>query len=104
MLADVLDLGEPGGILVASHLFGEEMREMVDEPRRRREIQESLLDVFRDLCVAPLSCSIKASLNLMGVGVGGPRLPYVEPDADELSVLKAMLERHGLLDHLHASL
>ena len=38
LLADVLDLGEPGGILVASHLFGEEMHRMVDEPERRREI------------------------------------------------------------------
>src|ERR1700722_1270397 len=38
LLADVLDLGEPGGILVASHLFGEEMHRMVDEPERRREL------------------------------------------------------------------
>src|SRR6185312_15779555 len=45
LLADVLDLGEPGGILVASHLLGEEMRRMVDEPERRREIDASLQDV-----------------------------------------------------------
>ncbi len=104
MLADVLDLGEPGGILVASHLFGDQMREMVDEPGRRREIQESLQDVYRDICVAPLTCSVKAALNLLGLRVGVPRLPYVEPDEAELAVLKAMLERHGLLDHLHARL
>lgn len=104
LLADVLDLGEPGGILVASHLFGEQMREMVDEPARRREIQESLKDVYRDMCVVPLACSVKASLNLLGLGVGAPRLPYVEPDERELAVLEAMLERHGLLDHMHARL
>ena len=40
--ADVLDLGEPGGILVAAHLFGEELRRMVDEPERRREIDAGL--------------------------------------------------------------
>ncbi len=34
LLADVLDLGEPGGILTGSHLFGEEMRRMVDEPEQ----------------------------------------------------------------------
>src|SRR5205807_6359039 len=56
LLADVLDLGEPGGILVASHLFGEEMHRMVDEPERRREIDESLKDVYRDLSIAPLAC------------------------------------------------
>src|SRR5437588_5523426 len=36
--ADVLDMGGDGGILVASHLFGEEMHQMVDEPDRPREI------------------------------------------------------------------
>src|ERR1700744_3563657 len=47
MLADVLDLGEPGGILTSSHLFGQEMRRMVDEPERRREIDRGLQDVYR---------------------------------------------------------
>jgi 4-hydroxy-tetrahydrodipicolinate synthase len=97
MLADVLDLGEPGGILVATHLFGEDMRRMVDQPELRREIQASLQDVFRDMSVAPLACSTKAALNLVGIAVGGPRLPYVELDKQELAVVRAMLERHGLL-------
>jgi 4-hydroxy-tetrahydrodipicolinate synthase len=97
MLADVLDLGEPGGVLTGSHLFGEEMRRMVDEPERRREIDAGLQDVYRDLGVAPLACSIKAALAMIGIPVGGPRLPNVEPDAGELAVIRAMLERHGLL-------
>jgi 4-hydroxy-tetrahydrodipicolinate synthase len=97
MLADVLDLGEPGGILVASHLVGEQMRRMVDEPDRRREIDAELRDVYRDLAVAPLACSVKAALAMIGIPVGGPRLPYVELDPDERAVIRAMLERHGLL-------
>jgi 4-hydroxy-tetrahydrodipicolinate synthase len=102
MLADVLDLGEPGGILVASHLFGEEMRRMVDEPQRRREIDASLQDVYRDLGVAPLACSTKAALNLLGFEVGPPRLPYVELDEQETTVIRLMLERHGLLQTAQA--
>ena len=51
MLADALDLGGAGGILVASHLVGEEMRRMVDEPEHRREIDAGLQDVYRDLSV-----------------------------------------------------
>lgn len=102
MLADVLDLGEPGGILVAAHLFGPEMRRMVDEPDQRREIDASLQDVYRDLAVAPLACSTKAALNLIGLPVGAPRLPYVELDEKELGVIRAMLERHGLLQPLTA--
>jgi 4-hydroxy-tetrahydrodipicolinate synthase len=97
LLADVLDLGEPGGILVASHLFGEQMRRMVDEPERRREIDRGLRDAYRDLAVAPLACSVKAALNLIGIPVGAPRLPYVELDEAETAVVRAMLERHGLL-------
>ena len=97
LLADVLDLGEPGGILVASHLFGDEMRRMVDEPDRRREIDHGLQDVYRDLGVAPLACSVKAALSLIGFDVGAPRLPYVELDERERAVIRAMLERHELL-------
>jgi 4-hydroxy-tetrahydrodipicolinate synthase len=98
LLADVLDLGEPGGILTGSHVFGEEMRRMVDEPDRRRELDAGLHDVYRDLAIAPAACSLKAALKLTGVlDVATPRLPYVELDAQELSVIRAMLERHGLV-------
>jgi 4-hydroxy-tetrahydrodipicolinate synthase len=98
LLADVLDLGEAGGILVASHLFGEEMHQMADEPDRRREIDQSLSDVYRDMSVGPLACVTKAGLTMLGVLPGGtPRLPYVELDEPELGVIRSMLERHGLL-------
>jgi 4-hydroxy-tetrahydrodipicolinate synthase len=104
LLADVLDLGEPGGICVASHVFGEEMHRMVDEPERRREIDQGLQDAYRDLAVAPLACGVKAALNMMGLSVGAPRLPYVELDEDESATVRAMLERHGVLGEVHAGL
>ncbi len=97
MLADVLDLGEPGGILTASHLFGVQMRRMVDEPARRREIDASLQDAYRDLTIVPLASSLKAALRMVGLDVGRPRLPYVELDERETDTIRALLERHGLL-------
>ena len=97
MLADVLDLGEPGGVLTASHVFGDEMHRIVDEPDRRREIESGLADVYRDLAIAPLACSLKAALGMIGIPVGAPRLPYVALDASELGVVHEMLERHGML-------
>ena len=97
LLADVLDLGEPGGVLVASHLFGIEMRRMVDEPEHRREIDDSLKDAYRDLAIAPMATTVKAALNLLGIRVGAPRLPYVELDEQETATVTALLERHGLL-------
>ncbi len=97
MFVDVLEMGEAGGILTCTHLFGDEMRRMVDEPEHRREIDAGMQDVYRDMSIAPLACSNKAALNMIGIPVGGPRLPYVELDADEQAVVRAMLERHGML-------
>ncbi len=97
LFAAVLDMGEPGGILTSSHIFGDELRRMVDEPEHRHEIDARLQDVYRDLGVGPLACSIKAALELIGIRAGHPRLPYVALDESELSVVRAMLERHGML-------
>jgi 4-hydroxy-tetrahydrodipicolinate synthase len=96
-LIDVLEMGEAGGILTGSHIFGDEMRRMIDEPEHRREIDAGLQDVYRDFGVAPLACSVKAALAMIGLPVGGPRLPNVELDEPELAVLRSMLERHGIL-------
>jgi len=97
LLATVLDMGEPGGILTGSHAFGSDMRRMVDEPERRHEIDSGLADVYRDMAIAPGAVTCKAALNLIGVEVGGPRLPYVPLDESETAVVRALLERHGLL-------
>ena len=54
---------------------------MVDEPERRREIDQGLQDVYRDMAIAPAACSIKSALELIGIKAGRPRLPYVPLDA-----------------------
>ena len=97
ILAAVLDMGEPGGILTASHIVGPEMRRMVDEPDRRAAIHESLRPVFEAMSVAPAAVSNKTALNLLGHAVGAPRLPYVEADEHETATIRAMLQDRGLL-------
>jgi 4-hydroxy-tetrahydrodipicolinate synthase len=97
ILAAVLDMGEAGGILVASHIVGPEMRRMVDEPGERAAIHESLLPVFAALSVAPAAISTKTALSLLGHDVGRPRLPYVEADERETAAIRAMLQERGLL-------
>jgi dihydrodipicolinate synthase/N-acetylneuraminate lyase len=42
---------------------------------------------------------LKAALSMIGVPAGRPRLPYVELDETELTTIRALLERHGLLTH-----
>ena len=97
ILAAVLDMGEPGGILTASHIVGPEMRRMVDEPEARAAVHESLLPVFAAMSVAPAAVTNKAALNLLGHRVGKPRLPYVEADEHELETIRDMLARRGLV-------
>jgi 4-hydroxy-tetrahydrodipicolinate synthase len=95
--APTLDLGGEGGILVASHVVGDEMRRMVDEPEERAEIDASLQDVWRIMGVTTNPIPVKAALNLLGHRVGGLRLPLVEADEAEEAEIRAVLERHGLL-------
>jgi 4-hydroxy-tetrahydrodipicolinate synthase len=97
ILCETLELGGAGGICVASHIVGDEMRRMVDEPERRREVDASLQDVYRALGVTTNPIAIKTALNLLGHRVGGFRLPMVEADEHETAVVRMMLERHGLL-------
>lgn len=102
VLARVLDMGGSGGILVASHIVGPEMRRMVDEPESRDVIHQELLPVFDALSVAPAAISTKAALDMMGLPGGVPRLPYVEADESEKATIRAMLEARGLVGVTHA--
>jgi 4-hydroxy-tetrahydrodipicolinate synthase len=97
ILARTLDLGGAGGILVASHVVGPDMRRMVDEPEERAAIHESLRPVFAALGVGPAAMTTKAALNLMGIRAGVPRLPYVEADAAETQTIREMLDARGLV-------
>ncbi len=97
ILARVMDLGGTGGILVASHLVGREMRRIVDEPDRRNEIEDGLRDLYRALTVTTNPIPIKTALQLTGHDVGGLRLPLVEASEEEREVVREALERHKLL-------
>jgi 4-hydroxy-tetrahydrodipicolinate synthase len=95
-LARTLDIGGAGGICVASHIVGNEMHRMVDEPEHRGEIDASLRDVYETLFMTASPTPTKAALNLLGHNVGGLRLPLVAATEEETEVVRSMLERHGL--------
>jgi 4-hydroxy-tetrahydrodipicolinate synthase len=97
VLAATMDLGGAGGIMVASHLVGREMRRIVDEPDQRHEIEDGLRDLYDALSVTTNPIPIKAALNMAGHDVGGLRLPMVEATEEEKAVIRAALERHQLL-------
>ena len=77
-----LELGGAGVISVASHIVGDEMRRMVDEPESRAEIDASLQDVYETLFLTSNPTCTKAALNLLGHDAGGLRLPLVGADEE----------------------
>jgi 4-hydroxy-tetrahydrodipicolinate synthase len=100
--ARTLDLGGAGGILTSSHIVGPEMRRMVDEPALRHDIDASLRDVYETLFLTASPTCLKAALNLLGHEAGTTRLPIVDATVQETDLVRAMLERHGLLTGAHA--
>ena len=97
VLAKVMDLGGTGGILVASHLVGREMRRIVDEPDNRHEIEDGLRDLYKALTVTVNPIPIKTAVAMTGLDVGPLRLPLVEASEEERAVVREALERHNLL-------
>lgn len=99
ILARTLDLGGAGGICVASHLVGERMQEMVGaDAARRAEIDAELQPLYGALSVTTNPIPVKAALELLGHRVGGLRLPLVEASETERGVVRAALQRQGLLE------
>jgi 4-hydroxy-tetrahydrodipicolinate synthase len=95
--ARTLDMGGAGGILVSSHIVGNEMQRMAADPVHRHEIDASLHDVYQTLFLTSSPTCTKAALNMLGHDVGGLRLPLVEATEEEAAAVRAMLQRHGLL-------
>jgi len=96
-LAEVLNKGGTGGICVASHVVGREMRRMIDEPDQRQEIHNSLTDIFDVMFITASPTPVKAALNMLGIRAGTLRLPMVEASEEEEQEIRGVLERHGLL-------
>jgi 4-hydroxy-tetrahydrodipicolinate synthase len=96
-LADVLEMGGAGGILVASHLVGDHMRRMVDEPEQRRQIEDDLKPLYAALG-RHNPVPLKAALGLLGICSPAMRLPYVQPDEEQLTEIREALTHQGLLE------
>lgn len=97
----VLEFGGAGGILVASHVVGERMREMWDAARggdldRARAIDAELTGVYEGLSVTTNPIPIKAALSMLGLAPDRLRLPLVAADDEQRAVIRAALEGAGL--------
>lgn len=97
-----LEIGGAGGICVASHLVGPQMREIWDatqagEVERAREIDSGLRKVYAAMGVTTNPIPLKAALEMTGlIPSGALRLPLVPADAEQRTTVKAALESVGL--------
>jgi 4-hydroxy-tetrahydrodipicolinate synthase len=97
-----LELGGTGGICVASHLVGNEMRELYEAAKAgdlagAREIDTKLQPMFEALAVTTNPIPVKAGLDLLGICSARARLPIVEADDEQRDVVRKALEAQGLL-------
>ncbi len=98
MLLEVLELGGLGGILVASHVVGPQMRQMVEQAVSRAEIDASLAEIYAALGVTTNPIPVKAALSLLGLPAGPLRLPLIEASDQERRVVAEALTNLGLIE------
>jgi 4-hydroxy-tetrahydrodipicolinate synthase len=88
-------------------VVGPQVKELVSRFRRgdvegARELDRRLRPSIELLRVAPNPIAIKAALSLLGLDVGGLRLPLVEATAEEREQVRGCLERLGLMQAVTA--
>ena len=97
-----LTLGGPGGVLVASHVVGAEMRQIYEsvtngDATHAADLDTRLQPIYETMTIAPNPIPVKAALEMTGVIEGGLRLPMVAASQSERAAIRTALERHGLL-------
>jgi 4-hydroxy-tetrahydrodipicolinate synthase len=102
LLLPFAELGGVGGICVASHVAGDDMAEVQraaesGDLARARELDAALAPLLEALAVTTNPIPVKAAMELIGFAVGPPRLPLVAATDAERAVVRAALERRGLL-------
>jgi 4-hydroxy-tetrahydrodipicolinate synthase len=103
MLLPVMELGGAGVISVSSHLVGEEMSGIAEDARRgdldeARRRDAALADLYAGLFVTTSPILIKAALEMVGlIPSARLRLPLVEATPVQRDILRAVLERRGIL-------
>jgi 4-hydroxy-tetrahydrodipicolinate synthase len=101
LLWPCLSGGGAGGILVASHLVGPQMRELCDaaaagESERAEALDAELQPLFEALAVTTNPIPVKTALAMLGVCSDRMRLPMVPASETQRQTIRHALDRQGL--------
>lgn len=100
LVLPMLSLGAHGIISVASHVVGKEINEMVTsfsagDHERALQIHLKLIPIFKTLFITSNPVPVKTALNLLGIDVGGVRLPlYKATDLEREKILLTLQMMH----------
>ena len=102
VFARTLAFGGPGGVLVASHVVGDRMRDLYEaatsgDGERANEIDAGLRPIYEAMTVTSNPIPVKTALELLGVIDSTMRLPMIAASEEERAEVRTALERHGLL-------
>ena len=97
----ILALGGYGVISVASHLVGNQIREMMDKflggkTEEAAQIHRNLLPLVNALFIVSNPIPVKHALNHIGFTVGKPRLPLTEPDDKSKAAIESALKGYRI--------
>jgi 4-hydroxy-tetrahydrodipicolinate synthase len=97
----VLEFSGGGGICVASHIVGDQMREMWDAAQagdieRARRIDAEITPVYEATSVTTNPIPLKAALEMLGLCDDRLRLPLVSADAEQRAAIRAGLDAAGV--------
>jgi 4-hydroxy-tetrahydrodipicolinate synthase len=97
----ILTLGGYGVISVASHLVGEQIKEMMEkviagEVAQGAAIHRHLLPLFNALFIVSNPIPVKHALNHLGFAVGKPRLPLTPADEKSAAAIEAVLKNYKI--------
>lgn len=98
----MMALGAQGIISIASHLVGNQMREMIDafltgDVKRAASLHKQLFPIFRGLFITSNPVPLKEALNQLGMGVGGLRPPLAVANESEKKFIRELLINSNLL-------
>jgi 4-hydroxy-tetrahydrodipicolinate synthase len=102
-----VELGGKGGVCVHTHVVGPQVKELIRLTREgdldgARQLDEELAPAYELIGVVTGPIQIKTALRLIGLDVGGLRLPLVEASGDEVEQIRSCLERLKLLEPARA--
>lgn len=101
MIVPLMSLGAKGVISVLSHVIPKETHMMAqycldNNFEEARKLQLEYMKLINTLFIEVNPIPVKEAMNMMGVDVGGCRMPLCEMTDEHKAAMRAVLEKYGL--------